>query len=504
MLLLAAACSPNRRPPDDTMVVLIESAMTTADPRYAASGYDGKLGKLANAGLTVVESPTLVPELALASRVARVDDVTWDVEIRPDGKFSDGSPVLAFDVAGTYNFMLDPKTESLFHKGLAERFDRVDVTGERTVRFHLKAPLATFLSDIEFGIVSFHDGAPPAGTSVGAGPFVVREITSTHALLDANPYYFGGKPKLRHVEIKFVRDAGARLLMLVGGSADLIQNAARLDLIDDLRDWPHVQIQSGPSVFLTYLLLNNADPILKDRRVRQAIAMAIDRPGIIAAKFGGRARLATGLLPPNHWAYASDARRWDRDLAAANRLLDDAGFPDPDGAGPRPRFSMIYKTSSDAFRVAVARTIAAQLAAIGIEVEVRSFEFATFFADVKKGTYQIASMQTADITEPDFYFTYFHSSWIPSPKNPDGYNRWRYVNADVDRLTVAGRRELDPAKRRAIYAAVQRIVAEDVPVVPLFHEDNVVVMNAAVHGYTITPNARLIGLRDAWKTPVGD
>ncbi|MEO8706383.1 MAG: ABC transporter substrate-binding protein [Kofleriaceae bacterium] len=500
LLALAVACEPNRRrTPDDTIVVLVEAPMTTADPRYAFNGLDGKLGKLVNAGLTVVDSPTLEPELALAAKIVRVDDVTYDVTLRLDVRFSDGTPVLASDVAGTYTYMLDPTTDSLFHKNLADRFERVEATGERTVRFHLKTPLATMMSDLDFGIVSCKGGVPRPGEAVGAGAYAIREITSTHVLLDANPYYFGSPPKTPHIEIKFVRDGAARLLMLVGGSADLIQNAVRLDLVEELRDRPRVQVQSGPSVFLTYLLLNNTDRILKDKRVRQAIALAIDRPAIISAKFAGRAQLATGLLPKAHWAYAKGMQSWDRDLARAKSLLDAAGYPDPDGDGPRPRFSMIYKTSSDAFRVTVARTIAAQLAAVGIDVEVRSFEFATFFADVKKGTYQMASMQTAEITEPDFYFTYFNSSWIPSKENPDGYNRWRYINAEVDQLTDAGRHELDLEKRKAIYDRVQRIVAEDVPVVPLFHEDNVVLMNVDVQGYTITPNARLIGLRDAFK-----
>jgi peptide/nickel transport system substrate-binding protein len=329
---------------------------------------------------------------------------------------------------------------------------------------------------------------------------MVREITSQHILLDENPYYvLGKKPRTPHVEIKIVRDAAARLLMLAGGSADLLQNALRYDLLDEIRGRPRIRIEAAPSVFLTYLLMNNADPALRDVRVRQAIALAVDRPALIAAKFSGFAVKATGLLPPTHYAYNGDVPRWDRDLARAARLLDEAGFPDPDGAGPQPRMKLVYKTSSDQFRVAIARVIAAQLAEVGIEVDVRAFEFATFFADVKKGVYQIATMQTAEITEPDFYFTYFHSSWIPSEKNPDGYNRWRYVNKEVDRLAEAGRRELDPEKRKQIYFDLQRIVATDVPIVALWHEDNVVLANTDVEGYTITPNARLIDLRDAWK-----
>jgi len=490
--VLAAIGCARRRTPDDTLVLVIETSMAGADPRYAVSNYDSKLSKLVYAGLTAVDTPSLEPRLELAAKITAVEPRTWDVELRPDAKFSDGTPVTAGDVAYTYGSMLDASSDSLFHKGFAERFTGVEPISERVVRFHLKEPLATFLTDLDFGIVSRVGGK-------GAGPYVVRELSTSHVVLDVNPSYFGAKPKVPHVEIKFVRDASARLLMLVGGSADLIQNSVRLDLIDDVRDRPRVQIASAPSVLLTYMLLNNADPLLRDVRVRQAIALAIDRPAIIDAKFGGRAVLATGLLPPGHWAYAADVPHWNRDVARAKRLLDEAGLRDPDGDGPAPRAHLVYKTSSDAFRVTIARVIAAQLADIGLDVEVRSFEFATFFADVKKGSYQLASMQTGEISEPDYYYMYFHSSRIPDAKNPDGGNRWRYVNADVDRLTEAGRHELDRDKRRAIYGEVQRQVATDVPIVPLWHEDNVVLSNVDVQGYAITPNARLIGLRQAWK-----
>lgn len=467
--------------------------MAGADPRYAISNNDSKLSKLVHAGLTAVDTPTLEPRLELAAKIERIDDLTWDVEIRPDARFSDGTPVTAADVAYTYSSMLAADSDSLFHKGFTERFRSVMARSERVVRFALKEPLATFLTDLDFGIIS--------KTKKGAGPYVVDELTSTHVVLGINPYYFGGRPKVPHVEIKFVRDASARLLMLVGGSADLIQNSVRLDLIDDVRERPRVQIASAPSVLLTYLMMNNTDKLLSDPRVRQAIALAIDRPAIIAAKFGGRAQLATGLLPPGHWAYADDVVHWNRDLARAKQLLDEAGLRDPDGDGPLPRATFVYKTSADAFRVSVARVIAAQLAEIGLDVEVRSFEFATFFADVKKGSYQLASMQTGEISEPDYYFLYFNSSRIPDASNPDGGNRWRYKNPEVDRLTAAGRHELDREKRKAIYGEVQRLVAADVPVVPLWHEDNVVLSNVGVEGYEITPNARLVGLRNAWKRP---
>lgn len=500
LVIAAAACTAKaRRTPDDTVVMLIEAPMTTADPRYALTNYDGKLARLIAPGLTTVDTPTAEPQLALAAAIDHIDDVTIDVTLR-DAKFSDGNPVRAEDVAGLYRSVMSDDCGSLYQKNFLERYKQVEILDAKRVRFHLTKPAAMFINDIEFPIVSFHGvpvGACRLPRVIGAGPYVLRELTSRHARLDANPYY-PGTPKLPHVEIKFVRDAAARILMLVGGSADLVQNAVRNDLIDDVIARPRVHLDAAPSVLLSYMLINNQDPVLADRRVRQALALALDRKAIIDAKFSGRAVLASGLLPPTHWAYNGDVAKWHHDAARATQLLDEAGLR-PNAQGIRLR--LVYKTSADAFRVSIARVIAAQLRTVGIEVEVRSFEFATFFADVKKGNYQIATMQSPEITEPDFHHWFFHSSKWPSTKDPDGSNRWRYKNPEIDRLVEAGRTELDPAKRKQIYAGAQRIIAEDLPIIPLWHEDNVALTNTDLRGYTIVPNARFIGLVGTFKSP---
>ena len=484
--VLATGACRRRETPADTLVVVIETPVTTADPRFAINNFDSKVTRLVYAGITAVDTESLEPRLELAAAVTVIDPLTVDVTLRPGLQFSDGTPLTAADVARTYASVLAPDSTSVSHKNLTERYRSVTARGALVARFALVAPLGTLMSDLDFGIVS--------ATGVGAGPYILRELTSTHLVLDTNPHYFGTHPALPHVEIKFVRDAAARLLMLVGGSADLTQNGIRMDLLDQIQARPSITLATTPSVILTYLMMNNTDPALRDVRVRQAIALAIDRPSIIASKFGGRARLATGLLPDFHWGYEAAVPRYDHDVARAKQLLDAAGFSDPDSDGPRPRLALTYKTSSDSFRVALARTLAAQLSEVGIAVEVRSFEFATFFADVKKGQFQLASMQTAELTEPDYYYAYFHSSRIPSAANPDGGNRWRYSNARVDTLTSAGRAELDRDRRKVIYSEVQKLVAADVPIVPLWFEDNVVVAGRAVRGYRLTPNARFVGL----------
>jgi peptide/nickel transport system substrate-binding protein len=512
-LALAGCSQRTRRTPDDTLVVLMEAAATTTDPRYALSNYDSKVWHLVAAGLTTVDTADMQPVLLLAEKIEWIDDHTVDATLRPGLVFSDGNPVTAADVAWTFGSVLPDDSAAATHKQLSERFSSVEALDARRTRFHLKAPLATLMSDLDFGIVekaaAGKNGRFADNLVIGAGPYVIDDLGPRGAHLHANPRWSGPAPKVGQLEIRVVGDASARILMLVGGSADLVQNGVRLDLVDDLADQWRVHVTTAPSSLLTYLMMNNQDPVLADVRVRQAIALALDREAIIRAKLGGHAVLATGLLPPNHWAYAGDVTHWRHDPARAKQLLDAAHYVDPDGDGPAPRrgpdgapLVLTYKTSSDQYRIAIAHVIAAQLREVGIEVEVMPFEFGTFFSQIKKGVYQLASMQTSDITEPDYYFTYFNSTRIPGPGHVDDNNRWRYANARVDALTVLGRRQLELAERKRTYAEVQRIIAAEVPIIPLWHEDNVVVENRTVDGYTMFPDARYAGLVTTAKSPL--
>lgn len=498
----ALACSRSRRTPDDTLVMLVDGKINSLDPRWAATNNDHKVAQLVVPGLTSVNQESMEPALDLASEIEQVSPTVWDVTVREDARFGDGTAVTAADVVFTYQTTLDPEVKSIHHGGMLKKIVKVEAVDRLTARFHLVAPLGTFRSDLGYGIVSARAADPKrkrfaGGRVVGAGPYRAISWHPERVRLERNPHYHGEPAKMPRLDVRTVRDSNARALMLVGGSADFVQNSVRSDLVASIAKRKRVQVISGPSALLSYLMMQNRDPILDDVRVRRAIAHGIDRERIINAKFGGRARLATGLIPPGHWAYNGDVARYEFDPDKARRLLDEAGFPDPDGPGGQPRMRLSYKTSADQFRLAVARIIADQLGQIGISVEVRAFEFGTFFQDVKKGNYQLASMQTASITEPDYYFWYFHSSNIPTPKILSRGNRWRYHNPEADRYIAEGRRESDREKRRAAYAKVQELVARDVPIVPLWHEDNVAVMNRDVRGYALLPNAqfaRVVGV----------
>jgi peptide/nickel transport system substrate-binding protein len=232
-----------------------------------------------------------------------------------------------------------------------------------------------------------------------------------------------------------------------------------------------------------YLGINLRRPALADVRVRRAIAYAIDRDAIVHYVLAGQAETANGLLPPHHAFHDDDVRGYAYDPARARRLLDSAGYPDPDGDGPLPRLRLRYTTSTVELRRRIAEVIAADLAAVGIELSIESYEWATFFDDIAHGDYDLYSLAWIGIRDPDLFRIVFHSAMTP----PAGSNRGGFANARMDRLTERGRAEGDPAARRAIYARVQRVAARTLPYVPLWWPKNVVVMSARLEGFTPHP-----------------
>jgi len=185
------------------------------------------------------------------------------------------------------------------------------------------------------------------------------------------------------------------------------------------------------------------------------------------------------------------------DPARAKALLDEAGFPDPDGDGPLPRFTLSYKTSTNKLRMRIAEVMAEQLAQVGVALERRSLEWGTFFQDVKSGNFQTFTLTWVGVTDPDHYFYVFHSSMQP----PHGANRGRYVNAQVDQWLEESRLALDPARRRELFVAVQRKLAEDCVYVSLWWADNVVVHTARLRGFEIMPGGDYSSLAKATLSP---
>jgi peptide/nickel transport system substrate-binding protein len=256
-------------------------------------------------------------------------------------------------------------------------------------------------------------------------------------------------------------------------------------------------VTATPSTTYTYLGMNLRDPRLADRRVRWALAHAIDRATIIRTLLGGLAVEATGLLPPAHWAHEPSAARYEYDPARARALLDEAGLVDPDGDGPQPRTSFSFKTSQNELARRIAEVFQQQLAQVGVEMTIRSYEWGTFYADIKSGNFELYTLSWVGIVDPDIYYEVFHSASAP----PAGSNRGGYANPALDRLLERGRRAASREARRTIYRETQRIVADDVPYVSLWYPMNVVVLKRRVEGFTPSPSGDWFALASVTLSP---
>jgi peptide/nickel transport system substrate-binding protein len=495
LVFLSGCRSPSSGRPPGYLVVGIESYPLQLDPRYSTDANSVRVGHLIyNSLLRSDERSRLRPELAREWRM--LGDRTYVFNLRNDVKFHDGRPLTAADVKFTYESILN--SEALSPKrGLLTPLRVIELTGPHQVRFHLNAPHAPFIEQFTVGIV-------PAGSPIaagakhrpppGSGPFRLQALESGERVtLSANPDYWGGRPLLDGVVFKIVPDAMVRVLEFQQGTIDLMQNDLEPDMLPWLGSNTDADIELQQGTTFQYIGINLAHPILRRQAVRQAIACAIDRTTITRHLLKNIVTEATGLLSPHNWAYNGDVRHWAYDPARAKRLLDQAGYPDPDGDGPLPRFRLSFKTTNIDLRRRIAEAFKEQLMQVGIELELRSYEWGTFFNDIKRGNFHLYSLAWVGIEDPDAYYQIFHSAAVP----PNGDNRGRYQNPDVDRLVERGRATLDTSERQRIYAQVQQLLAEDLPYIPLWWWKNVIVKKPAVRGFVAYPDGDLISLKAA-------
>ncbi|MDA1000336.1 MAG: ABC transporter substrate-binding protein, partial [bacterium] len=380
--------------------------------------------------------------------------------------------------------------------GLKE-LDRIETPAPDEVIFHLKEPAAAFMESLLIGIIP--QSARGAGrrfgkAPIGSGPFrFVRFLADERIELAANPAHYNGPPAYDHLIFRVLPEETIRILELERGGIDFIQNAFTPDILPRLEGNPRIRIQRRPGTNFTYIGFNMEDPILRRPDVRRAIAHAIDRGPIIRYILKGLATEADSLLPRAHWAHAAGLPQLAHDPAKAMRLLDAAGLPDPDGAGPRPRFSLVFKTSQNELRRRVATVLADQLRRVGIEVRVRAYEWGTFFGDIRSGNFQMYSLTWVGISDPDIYRFIFHGDYTP----PKGLNRGRYRSTRVDDLLDRARKLPDPEDRAPLYHEVQRILAAELPYIHLWHTVNVAAYRRRIRGYRVYPDEDLISLAGA-------
>jgi peptide/nickel transport system substrate-binding protein len=488
-VLLVEGCGPRPREAD-VLTLAIDSGPASLDPRLGSDEASRRVNELIYNGLFRVNEEAL-PEVDLAASYERPDDLTVIVTLRENVSFHDGSSLTSRDVAYTYRSILQDEVPS-FRKGDLSVLDEISTPDDRTIVFRLKRPFAPILTNLNIPIL--RDGAGPeaARLPIGTGPFqLVRYRKDEDLVLRRFERHFAGRSGTANIRLRIIPSETGRLLELLKGSVDMIVNDLTPDQFARVRRTPGYVVESRPGRNYVYMAFNMEDPILSDRRVRLAIALALDRADIVRHLLLGRATLSTGFLPPDHWAYAGNVARHLPDRDAATRLFDQAGLRDPDGPGPEPRFRLIYKTPTGELARQQAAVIQQQLAAVGIGIEIRAYEWPTFYDDLKAGRFQIVVSNWTEIGDPDILRLRFHSKYVP----PHGFNRGRYRDLEVDDLLEEGAATLDEGARLRAYASVQSILARDLPYISLWHKHVTVAHHQRVRGFRLTPGADFFPLR---------
>jgi peptide/nickel transport system substrate-binding protein len=496
LLAILSLLSCSSKPDPNTLVMIIEQSPTNLDPRVGIDAWSERIDNLIFDDL-LSRGDNLSVAPGLAERWEIPDPLTYVFHLHRGVKFHDGRPLTARDVKWTFDSLLEGKIRST--KAANYRFvERIDAPDDFTVIFHLKepdSPLLWNLSDGAIGIVPYGSLEGITRHPIGSGPFkFISAETDREVVLERNDDYWGGKVKLARVRFAIVPDETTAALELRKGSGDVAINSLTPDTVLTLAREPGLAIERGPGTRLAYLAFNLRDPILKDLRVRQAIACALDRQQMIDYLWRGEAQLARSVLPPQSWAFDGDVPAYEHNPNKANDLLDAAGHAVVNGV----RFHITMKTSTDANTRMMVAVMQQQLRQVGIVLDIRSFESATFFSDVTHGAFQMYGLRWIGGNEdPDIFEYVFHSAKFP----PNGANRGFYSNPKVDALIDKARREVDPERRKPLYAEVQRILAEDLPYVNLWYLDNVLVHTRRVRNLKLNSAGNYDFLRTAELVP---
>ncbi len=474
--LLLGGCS---QPPHDSIRLAIAGDATNLDPRFATDATSVRVNRLIYTRLVDFDaSARAQPALAGWEQFSPTH---YRFRLGQQGRrFHDGGWLTARDVKATYDFILDPANASPHRTALA-LIERVEIVDSERVDFFLRRPDPLFPAYLVIGILPERLAQLPKDAPfapLGSGPMAYSDRPEP------------GRLRLRRlsddriVEILRVPDATVRVLKLLRGEVDILQNDIPAELVTYLSRHSDIQVRRTVGTNFVYLGFNFEDPDTAKLEVRQAIAYALDREAIIKYVLDEGARPAATILTPDHWAGHPELKPRTSDPARARALLAAAGY------GPGRPLHLTYKTSSDALRIRLATVIQDQLAKVGIQVTLKTYDWGTFYGDIKAGRFQLYSLSWVGIKTPDIFRYAFHSGSVP----PEGANRGRFQDIIVDTLIEAAEQVSDLEHQAILYRALQERLVQTLPYVPLWYEDQVFAMRTGVDGYALTPDGNYDGL----------
>ncbi len=467
LCLALMSCSQNTSHSEIRMA--LSQAPLNLDPRYATDAASERINRLIYQPLVDFDEHSR-PRPALASWQQLSPTQYRFTLIRQGRHFHDGSALTAADVVATYQSLLALRDSP--HTAEFANISEVKALNADTLDFSLHTPDAGFPARLIIGILPaalIEKGYDFAHMPMGSGP--LKFVSWQGAL------------KLERVAdkqlftLQEVKDPTVRVLKLLRGEVDLLQGDLPPELVGYLRHQPAVEVHESIGANFSYLGFNLQDPELQKPNVRLAIAHAIDRQAIIQHALVGGSRAATAILPPEHWAGNPDLPAHDYNPKLARELLQQSSVKLP--------LKLVYKTSTDAQRVRLATMMQAQMQPAGIELEIRSLDWGTFFDDIKHGKFQLYGLTWVGIKTPEIYRLAFHSDAIP----PKGANRGHFQDKVLDDLIAQAATGDEQGWRKVTAYAHQAL-----PYVPLWYEGQFVAMRSNLSNYSLQPDGNWDGL----------
>lgn len=469
----------------------------TLDPRLAQDTTAYRLYNLMYDGLVQLDDH-FQPVPDLATSWDNPDPTTWIFHLRDDAKFWDGTPVTAEDVVYTYKTILDPNFKAPY-RSLYTPIQDVVALDDHTVKFVLSQPYSALFAYLDMGIVPEHVATQPgsdlASHPVGSGPYkFVSWEKNDKIVLEANPDYFGGVPKIQTLEFDIVPDNTARAQALEAGDLDLIQSPLSPQDVVRLKGENFQKVETtAPGI--TYLNFNTKDPILSDVRVRRAIAELVDQQTIITQIYQNIDQPATSILIPRWFAYDPSIKQPTYNPDDADKLLAEAGWKDTDGDGildkDGKKLSIVLSTQSEVSeRVQTVEFLQNTLRSHGIDATTKVSDWPSFIAPVLAGQYQIALLGWLNLVDPDRgMYSQFHTG--------AGSNWGGYSNPEVDKYLDAGRTDTDLQKRTEDYRQAAAIIAQEVPYYILSYQGFQVFYSPKLKGFEPNPRGYFRSLMNA-------
>ncbi len=463
-LSLLAACA--KKAASNEITFAIAQAPLNLDPRYATDAASERVNRLIYQPLVDFDAASK-PAPVLASWQV-LDDAHYRFTLNKNrAPFHNNAPLTAADVKATYDSFLTLKNSPLTAE--FTNIDIIKVEDENTLLFSLKQADKHFAAKLIVGILP--------------KDLIEKNHDFSHNPIGNGPLKFvswQNKLKLQRVKdqqiisLTEVKDPTVRVLKLLRGEADLIQGDLPPELVKHLQNQPEVVVKTSVGENFSYLGLNMQDPVLKQLKVRQALAHAINRQAIIEKIMVTNTREADQILPPEHYTNQDHGEdkfgnkmlmTYDYNPELSKKLLIEAGVKLP--------LKLVYKTSTDAQRVRIATILQAQMAQAGIELEIRSLDWGTFFADVKQGNFQLFGLTWVGIKTPEIYTKAFGSQSFP----PNGFNRGRYQDVELDKLLA----------EENWLMATRRIHIE-LPYIPLWYEGQFAAFGQNISHYKPKPD----------------